>query len=280
MPKQRVCLAAAAGLALLAPVVWACRQEPAPEPAGQADPELERLRDELTAAQTANAELAAQVETLKRQFEELAWTDPLPAPDDPQEPEDETPADSAEEPGELPAESGAAQSETGNWFRADALLAAGLPPHEVERLREMFDSSEMARIELRYQAQQEGWLRTHRYRKAEHRLELDLREEIGDERFDLLLYASGRKNRVLVSDVLHHSPGERAGLLPGDVILSYADERIFSGGDLKRATLAGDPGERVALDVLRDGETIRLYTERGPIGSRLSRGRVLPEAVW
>ena len=64
------------------------------------------------------------------------------------------------------------------------------------------------------------------------------------------------------------------------MILSYADERIFSGRDLKRATLAGDRGERVAVDVLRDGERIRLYTERGPIGTRLARQRVLPEAVW
>ena len=64
------------------------------------------------------------------------------------------------------------------------------------------------------------------------------------------------------------------------MILSYDGERIFAGRDLVRATTQGEIGESVALDVLRRGERMRLYTTRGALGARLRLMRLLPETRW
>jgi len=135
-------------------------------------------------------------------------------------------------------------------------------------------------INLRHQATREGWLHSGRFPRELQNLRSGLREEIGDESFDLLLYATGRKNRVVITDVLGDSPGERAGLRPGDVVLSYDGKRIFKTTGLQRATTQGRLGDRITVEVLRGDEVIRLYPARGPMGFRLKPTRQMPQARW
>jgi cell division protein FtsB len=93
-----------------------------------------------------------------------------------------------------------------------------------------------------------------------------LREELGDADYERYLQALDRPTSVQVRDVLATSPGARAGIKPGDQVVSFDGERVFDMGDLNRLVLEGEPGEIVAVDVVRDGQLVQLYVPRGPIG--------------
>ena len=162
------------------------------------------------------------------------------------------------------------------WFNADVLLSRGLPPHEVERLYEYFGASQMEQIELQNQAMREGWFKSRRYQQARRQIETDFRSEVGDEDYDLLLYGSGKRNRVVVANVVERSPGARAGFQPGDLIIRYDDNRIFRGSEIQQLSSQGRIGESVPVDVVRDGEIVRLYIDRGPMGFGFEHRLVWP----
>lgn len=287
---------AAGGLVAVSALAWllAARGGVDAPPAREDAAERERLRAELDAARDRNQQLAAENEWLQAQVDLLTGRigtghSEAPAPAGGSEAEES--ADAAGSAAEGKAAAGAtaavvfgenskaegSQGDGDLWFDDAALLEAGVQPYEVERLRDVFNSSEMQLIELENQAQREGWYRRPRYWQALSELRTGLRENIGDEDFDLLLYATGRKNRVVIDAVLGDSPGERAGLAPGDIVLSYDGRRIFKAPELKQATVQGQVGDRVAIDVLRNGERVRIYVARGPLGARLSNKKMLPE---
>jgi membrane-associated protease RseP (regulator of RpoE activity) len=272
MGGWRLAVAIVAGLALLGAWAWAWSRggDATPAAPGTQEAQLEALRAALEAERERGRELAAQVEWLRLQVEELARSQVSPR----------TGGDVAEP--EAPPEKLAKtkKSEEELWFNSGALLANGVPAYEVERLQGIFDASEMELLDLRHQATREGWLRSGRYRNEVNNRRARLREEIGDESFDLLLYATGRNNRVLITDVLGDSPGERAGFRPGDVVVSYDGERVFKPRELQRATTQGRLGDRVVLEVLRDGEIIRLSLARGPVGVKLKPTRLMPPTRW
>jgi S1-C subfamily serine protease len=93
-----------------------------------------------------------------------------------------------------------------------------------------------------------------------------LRTELGDQDYERYLEATGRPTTVGVFNVIAGSPGERAGLKPGDQIVSYAGERIYDVRDLNDRTFKGTPGESVMVEVVRDGQNLQLVVPRGPIG--------------
>jgi len=219
--------------------------------------EVATLRQALSEAQADREALEAELEHLRQELDELAWSDEAP----------EAPA--AADKG-APKKGADAPAQVGRpWFDTEALAAHGVSPAEQEALREAFDASELALLQLEDQAHREGWYGAPRYRQQLRDLRVGLRTELGDERFDLLLFATGRHNRVVVTDLLADSPAERAGVRPGDEILSYAEQRVFRGGELKSATTEGRAGERVELVVLRDGSRERLWVPRGPLGIRM-----------
>ena len=75
------------------------------------------------------------------------------------------------------------------------------------------------------------------------------------------------------------SAAAEARLAPGDVIYSYADRRIFSGGELRDETTAGTAGETTPVDVVRDDESLRVYVPRGPLGVILEPSSQEPSRV-
>ncbi len=292
MGGWRVLIAVVASLAALAPAVWlwsrsAAGPPIASPPASLAAPldllpiedELAALREALATERRQRVALAAEVERLRERLETSAAGGPsqLPAAGaaaaTPIDPELAEAALDDDAPTEIPT-SGRP------WFDAAALAAHGAPPSEIERLTGIFSESEMQRIDLAHRARREGWHRKRRFYKAVEAQQGRLREEIGDETYDLLLYATGRANRVVLSDVLSDSPAASAGLLPGDMILSYDGQRVFAGRDLVRATTQGELGESVAVDVLRSGKIVRLYASRGALGARLRSARRMPEIRW
>jgi serine protease Do len=73
---------------------------------------------------------------------------------------------------------------------------------------------------------------------------------------------SGPKG-ALVSSVQKDSPAEKAGIQPGDVIVSFGGKGIARSSDLPYSVAATKPGSKVKLEVWRDGKTKSLEVEVG-----------------
>ncbi len=151
-------------------------------------------------------------------------------------------------------------------FDTDLLVVAGFEPEEALRLRDRWSDYEMERLDLAHQAVREGWLMTRRHRRERRTLEQELRGELGDERYDLLLYATDQPNRLIVQEVIDRSPASEAGFEPGDEILTYDGGRIFRRGELLVASAGGEMGEYISVEVVRAGETEIIHVPRGPMG--------------
>ena len=71
---------------------------------------------------------------------------------------------------------------------------------------------------------------------------------------------------ALVSDVRPGSAGALAGLVPGDVILQVDGTMINSAGDLPAVVTMAAPGQRMSLDVWRDGQSHQATVTLGDAG--------------
>ncbi len=266
MSRWQGLVAIAAGAGLLVGLAWggfwrgaAPTATPSRSDAATPSDDVAALRAELAALRAAfaaereeRAALATEVAWLRDELEQMVLLPPdveLPAPD---------PEATADAAADAPDSIGA--------FEEARLIEAGIPRDEMERLRDLFDRGRMDELYLNDQATREGWKPSARYRAEVRDLRQGLRDEIGDDNYDLLLYATGMNNRVIVSDVLRASPAMEAGILPGDVLVRYDGRRIFNRFELKRATTEGKAGSTVALDLVRAGEPLRIYTARGPLG--------------
>lgn len=153
----------------------------------------------------------------------------------------------------------------------DRLTAAGIAPDRAQWIADRLAALRMQVLEAQYQAAREG-----RAPDSTARLNLRdaLREELGPADYESYLVAMGFPTDVDIREVIPSSPAARAGLKPGDRVVTYAGQRVFDVGDLNRLTLEGQTGETVAVDVIRDGQQLQLYLPRGPIG--ITGGRFGP----
>jgi hypothetical protein len=156
------------------------------------------------------------------------------------------------------------------WFDDTRLAGQGIAPDEIERLRELFEAAELDELYLYDQAAREGWLRSSRYRQEAKDLSGHLREDLGEEDYDRMLFATGQNNRVRVKDVFGKSPAADAGVIAGDIILRYADQRIFTPRALRSLTTQGALSKSVSIEILRNGEIIFFSLPRGPLGTRIA----------
>ncbi len=225
--------------------------------------ELASLAAALEAERAARAALAAEVAGLRQEVARLSGrarpVEPVAAAPQPPAPAAAPVADSS--------------------FDEQALVDAGFGEREARELRGRMESLELERLFLRDRAVREGWIRTPRFARELGAIDAkasDLRSELGDERYDWLLFASGQNNRVLVQSVLDGSPASEAGLEPGDAILSYGDARLFEAGALRDATTQGRAGETVEVQVVRGNEVMRVFVPRGPLGVRLTETQMRP----
>lgn len=93
-----------------------------------------------------------------------------------------------------------------------------------------------------------------------------LRAELSDAEYEQYLTANGQPTSIRVNQLFDLSPAQYAGLRQGDEILSYNGERIYNIYELNAASVRGESGEAVTLEVLRDGATIQIGLPRGPLG--------------
>lgn len=107
-----------------------------------------------------------------------------------------------------------------------------------------------------------------------------LRAELGDTAYERYLEAQGQPTAIQVTQVLAGSPGSKAGLQPGDQIVSYNGERVFHVADLRSLTLQGTPGEDVVVEIEREGVRMQLSLQRGPVGISGSGANIRSMNWW
>jgi hypothetical protein len=223
---------------------------------------VEHLEAELEIERAARADLFREIEALRHEV--AAISDGRPVAAVARAPEASVSSDSEPVPVSAP-DPPRASSRLGD----EALLDAGFTRSEVAAFRTRMDDIQLERLYLRDRAAREGWLATRRYMEDSRALDAQLslaREEFGEELYDWVMYSTGDSNRVQVSEVMEGSAAAEAGLAPGDVIYSYAVHRIFSGGELREENTVGTAGGTTPVDVVREGESLRVYVPRGPLG--------------
>jgi len=149
-------------------------------------------------------------------------------------------------------------------MRTDQLVKGGFTEARANQILQLEDEVRMEALQAEYEAQRDGtgfnpWEQAQNYQET-------LREKLGDAEFEDYLRAHGNQASITVREVIGSSPANRAGLRPGDQIVSYDGNRVFSMSELKSKAFEGSPGEDVVVDIERDGQRMQLVLPRGPLG--------------
>jgi len=153
--------------------------------------------------------------------------------------------------------------------RIEILVEAGFLPSVASMIVRRESELQMASIQARYEAERSG--DPSAYWQSRDSGSEALRAELGDADYERYLSANGRSTSVTVSSVIDSSPAQSAGLQPGDEIVRYDGERVFSMTDLVQQTVDGAAGQNIVVDIMRDGNPMQIVMPRGPVG--ISGGR-------
>lgn len=168
---------------------------------------------------------------------------------------------------------------TQRLYNLDTLIRGGIDPVMAEDIVRRKNSIELKRLALQDRAIRDGYLNTERYFDELEQIntqDVNLRQELGDDRYDQYLYTSKQNNRIKISSVMLGSAAEQAGIQTGDVVLSYDNIRMFTWSELKNATAEGQLGEYVSISINRNGEIFSFSVPRGPLGTQLGATRLIP----
>jgi hypothetical protein len=266
----RTVLLVGTGLAAgLAAAYWLAGPSPAAEPTlhvestppapSELPARIVELERQLGAEIDKRTALERRVQELGRELDELHAAAPAARSADTESPDSTQPAAAPDAAG--------AQRFARNFRtqtpeqRVSTLEEGGFSPDRAAWI-------EQRRTELQLQAMQAQYAqrRGENVDPAQLRPEQTLRSELGDADYEKYLEAQGRPTRVGVFNVLPSSPAAKAGMQPGDQIVTYAGQRVFNMADLTDLTLQGTPGQSVTLEVQRNQQTMQLVIPRGPIG--------------
>lgn len=155
--------------------------------------------------------------------------------------------------------------------RIERLIEAGFLPSQASWIMQREQEIQMDALQARFEAQRSGepmdW---GEYRGMTGET---LRTELGEADYERYLEATDRSTSITVSSIIESSPAQTAGLQPGDEIIRYDGERVFSMTDLTRQTMEGEPGQTVLVDVMRNGNLVQVVMPRGPVGITGGRRR-------
>lgn len=259
-----------ASLAALAIVLWTKEAPPAAAPPAYFDQsaatEDRILALEAAVAEERNARLLLEEELLALydEIERLGSSD---------ETGEDRAAETQQQTESLRERAERFRGTSSTESREQRLVAAGFSPDRAAWIAKRESELEMERMQMVFEARQSG----EGLDRSDVRLDPDraLRTEIGDAEYEQYLQANGRSTSVAVGAVLESSPGQRAGLQPGDEIVTYDGQRVFSYGDLSEQTMNTQAGQSVVIDIVRDGVPMQVVVDSGPIGisNRGFRGR-------
>jgi len=154
---------------------------------------------------------------------------------------------------------------------AALLVEAGFSPDRAEWILKRESELQMQVMQAQFEARRAGE-RFNPFGPGMNPV-ATLRAEIGDAEYEQYLEANNRPTSVGIGSVLESSPAQRAGLEPGDEIVRYGGERVFSTQDLNQQTMTGEAGESVVVDIMRDGVLTQVVLPRGPLGVTTGRFR-------
>jgi len=164
-------------------------------------------------------------------------------------------------------------------YSIENLIRGGIEPSLAEDIVRRKNSIELKRLELQDRATREKYLNTPRYfdeLEQINNLDVSLREELGDARYDEYLFNSKQNNRIRISSVMLGSAAEQAGIQKNDVVLSYNNKNMYTWQELKDATAKGTLGEYVSISIYRNGEIFSFSVPRGALGIQLGATRLQP----
>ncbi len=148
--------------------------------------------------------------------------------------------------------------------QVDRLVEAGFPADQAAWIVQREAELQMEMLRARYDAMRgnaeqvfvgQGFSQSN-----------ELRAELGDADYERFLAANGRSTSVGIGSVIPNSPAQVAGLQPGDEIVRYDGERVFSMMDMAGRIMQGEKEGNVVVDILRDGVPMQLVLPRGPLG--------------
>ena len=144
----------------------------------------------------------------------------------------------------------------------DRLVEAGFPVGQAEWIVQREAELQMEMLQARYEAMrgEEG------PRFYVLPPDNELRAELGEADYERYLAANGRSTSVSIGRVIPNSPAQDAGLQPGDQIVRYDGERVFSMMDLAAHIMQNRSEGNVIVDIVRDGAPMQLVLPRGPLG--------------
>jgi hypothetical protein len=148
--------------------------------------------------------------------------------------------------------------------RVSSLIEGGFSEDEARRVLQLESEASFKAMQLAWEAQRSG--EAVDFMGNANNPQAILRDEMGDDAFARYLEAQGQPTSVRITQVFSGSPGNSAGLQPGDELVSYNGERVFNVMDLRSGTMKGQPGEDVVIEIDRDGVRMQLTVPRGPIG--------------
>ncbi len=148
--------------------------------------------------------------------------------------------------------------------QVDRLVEAGFPADQAEWIVQREAELQMEGLQARYDAmrrnEEQGFVGRGFSQNSE------LRAELGDADYERYLTANGRSTSVGIGSVIPNSPAQDAGLQPGDQIVRYDGERVFSMMDMAGRIMRTEAEGNVIVDIERGGVPMQLVIPRGPLG--------------
>jgi len=146
--------------------------------------------------------------------------------------------------------------------RVDRLQEAGFSSEQTQWILQQEEALRLEQLNQQWEQRRQRYLEN-----AEiSRIDDGMRQQLGEADYERYLQATGRPTSISVSQVVNNSQANAAGLQTGDEILRYNGHRIYNFNELNLATVQGELGETVVIDIVRDGAPMQLVMERGPLG--------------
>jgi hypothetical protein len=162
--------------------------------------------------------------------------------------------------------------------RLKSLTDGGFSEDEARRILQKESEAEYRAMQMAWEAQKSGEPRDPL--ESLNDPQAILRAELGDSDYERFLAAQGQPTAIQITRVLDGSPGNEAGLQPGDQLISYDGNRVFNVAELRDQTMQGDPGEEVVIEIDRDGVRMQLTVPRGPVGITGSGANIRTMGRW
>jgi S1-C subfamily serine protease len=158
-----------------------------------------------------------------------------------------------------------------------AMAGTGMSARQIDSARRRIEALQSEKEKLRQEASATGRGLAPTHLEGVRRGLSEIREDLGDENYERPLYAAGEDNRVAIRKVMKRSPTARAGLVAGDVVLSYNGQNVYAPMDLHElARATRGTNERVPITYERNGQVFTGLIKAGDIGALLIGVSVRP----